>query len=418
MFQLKGQFEELQKRYGEERKLRIRLEAQIQKMHEVKQGDSDGSSETSRETKRKKKKARKSEELQSQLQISNRFGPLANIEQEQSEIEWEDAPTENITPQIEVPEVNQTKPRQQTREEYPMLVEKRRQPLTQRVITQDDGIKVLVDTQNTQMGSQEATPLEEPTKKERRPPFITLTEKSTYKTVRSALDIQDTPINIRRAVETREGIRLYPETPDDYRAAIKVIDAHKAPRYTYTLPEEQTLKVVFRGIPIEFTEEEILEDLRDIQGFDILSAKRMRRNKNTPYSMMLIQAPKTDKSKELFQVRSIAGMAVRAEPKRRQTGSSQCYRCQNYGHVQSNCTRPFNCVFCAKPHPSSQCDQENGPGKKAKCILCEGPHPAFASSCPKNPANQRQPNGRHNQQRQSYNNAQRSGVSYAAATQP
>lgn len=416
ILQIKTQFEELQKRYGEERKLRVSLETKLKSLQEEKQEELDASWTGDNSRKRKNKKAKKTEDGKEQLKIHNKFASLASQEQEDLEIEWQDIPTETQDPVKLTQESSQKKPKERRKESFPELFKKIYQQKSQKVVTQDDGIKVLVEDKDPNMDTRTNDTQEIQVKKERRPPFITLTEKSTFKTVRSALEIQDVPINIRRSVETREGIRLYPDTPNDFRAAIRVIDAHKAPRYTYTLPEEQTLKIVFRGIPTDFTEEEVLEDLRDEQNFDIISVKRMRKNKDTPYSMMLVQAPKNERSKELFQVRSIAGMAVRAEPKRKQTGSTQCYRCQNYGHVQNNCTLPFNCAFCAKAHPSSQCDQDNGPGKPAKCVLCKGQHPAFATSCPKHPQSRRA--AQRDQGRVPNNNVQRPGVSYAAATQP
>jgi cell division protein FtsB/Zn finger protein HypA/HybF involved in hydrogenase expression len=56
----------------------------------------------------------------------------------------------------------------------------------------------------------------------------------------------------------------------------------------------------------------------------------------------------------------------------------RCLRCQKFGHIQTNCEKPFVCPNCGKceAHVDKPCDQE------IKCINCSGSHPAWSRQCP------------------------------------
>ena len=57
----------------------------------------------------------------------------------------------------------------------------------------------------------------------------------------------------------------------------------------------------------------------------------------------------------------------------------ESYRYQKYEHTREYCTQLFNCVECAKNHPTNNCTrEENIP---AKCVLCSGPHSANYKGC-------------------------------------
>lgn len=154
-----------------------------------------------------------------------------------------------------------------------------------------------------------------------------------------------------------------------------------------------------------------MDEIKD-QGFSILTVRRMRKNKDTPYSMVLVTAEKSDEGKKIFNIRQIFGLSVRTESKRRQTGKTQCYRWQRFGHVQSNCTIPPRCAFCAEEHHTNTCSQPRGAGLRALCVNCGGGHPSFANSCPRNPLNKKE------HQQRGRPELLRPNVSYASATQP
>ena len=58
-------------------------------------------------------------------------------------------------------------------------------------------------------------------------------------------------------------------------------------------------------------------------------------------------------------------------------GPKQCYRCQQYGHLQGSCQRPAKCGYCAEAHPTKA---HQGQGQRC-CAVCQGNHEAWSSSC-------------------------------------
>lgn len=59
---------------------------------------------------------------------------------------------------------------------------------------------------------------------------------------------------------------------------------------------------------------------------------------------------------------------------------TQCYNCQQYGHVSRNCGQPYRCVKCDQPHSPGQCmKMEEAP---PVCSNCHGPHTVSFRGCP------------------------------------
>ena len=55
----------------------------------------------------------------------------------------------------------------------------------------------------------------------------------------------------------------------------------------------------------------------------------------------------------------------------------QCYNCQQFGHVATNCKREKACVKCSLRH-EGQCNSDT-----AVCVNCKGPHQSNSKDCPK-----------------------------------
>ena len=58
-------------------------------------------------------------------------------------------------------------------------------------------------------------------------------------------------------------------------------------------------------------------------------------------------------------------------------GPKQCYRCQQYGHLQGSCQRPAKCGRCAEAHPTRD---YQGQGQRC-CAVCRGNHEAWSPDC-------------------------------------
>ncbi len=68
--------------------------------------------------------------------------------------------------------------------------------------------------------------------------------------------------------------------------------------------------------------------------------------------------------------------------------STQCRRCQEFGHIAARCTGEAKCAICGKEHTTSdhKCPRGCEGGKRCdhdapKCSNCKGAHPAYAVTC-------------------------------------
>lgn len=55
--------------------------------------------------------------------------------------------------------------------------------------------------------------------------------------------------------------------------------------------------------------------------------------------------------------------------------SSQCYRCQLFGHSQALCKMQLRCVRCGEEHRTTHCDRSRN--EHSSCALCYRVHPAI-----------------------------------------
>ncbi|EDO03068.1 hypothetical protein SS1G_05547 [Sclerotinia sclerotiorum 1980 UF-70] len=91
----------------------------------------------------------------------------------------------------------------------------------------------------------------------------------------------------------------------------------------------------------------------------------------------------------------IAGISVRVERFYPSTPSSQCNRCQGFGHNESYCKKPPACGLCSNNHATAGhfciiCQAKGKPCQhlSVKCVNCKGEHKANSKSS-KNPGSSR-----------------------------
>lgn len=124
--------------------------------------------------------------------------------------------------------------------------------------------------------------------------------------------------------------------------------------------------------------------------FVVDKATRMLRRDKFPTTMVILQLPKIEENKKIFEVSLFMNSSIRIDRLRKPNKPSICYRCSQFFHTASNCNNPPRCGKCAGPHMSSDCTQKYW-GDKAKCPNCLGNHVSSFSGCPKNPVNARKP---------------------------
>lgn len=84
----------------------------------------------------------------------------------------------------------------------------------------------------------------------------------------------------------------------------------------------------------------------------------------------------------------IAGISVKAEKLYSLPLSTQCPKCQSFGHLENKCRNELACSLCSDKHPTRNhsCSVCRAKGTSCthlvpKCANCHGPHPATSLAC-------------------------------------
>jgi hypothetical protein len=137
---------------------------------------------------------------------------------------------------------------------------------------------------------------------------------------------------------TRNGTRILTKKMADYSAIRSHLDSSKLPYFTFFPKSQKPIKAVIRHLPHNTPAEDISDGLVNIC-FNVISVKQMttiRRSateepSSTNLPLFLITLPRTPKSQDIFQLRSLCHIAIKVEAYKAQSGLTQCYNCQKFG---------------------------------------------------------------------------------------
>lgn len=197
-----------------------------------------------------------------------------------------------------------------------------------------------------------------------------------------SFEFRERKLDYTKAKHTAIGIKITPTTIADYRGMTKYLDATGFKYHTFTLKKDKPLKLCIKGIPPNYTEEDIKEDLKN-QGFPINSAKILKDKNEKPLPIFLVEIDRTYKA--LYNITKVCNLDIKIQSYMSKSSTGQCHRCQIFGHAQSGCRADFKCLKCGEAHPTNTCEKPKT--LPAKCANCAGPHPANFRGCPKNPQN-------------------------------
>ena len=145
--------------------------------------------------------------------------------------------------------------------------------------------------------------------------------------------------------------------------------------------KKQTSSFVISRVSEQLSEADIQSELEEINNIKV--AKLFR-----------IQSRSLDKPTQLIRVFTDDDLACRkaidngvyicnelkrCEASKTEPRVTQCYKCQNFGHMAINCPNQQRCLRCGDNHAVRDCKI---PKQQVKCINCRGEHPAQYKDCP------------------------------------
>ncbi|CAH1972752.1 unnamed protein product [Acanthoscelides obtectus] len=179
--------------------------------------------------------------------------------------------------------------------------------------------------------------------------------------------INNKGIQLSKARTAGKSVKVFTNTPVDYRQLVTLLDSMKRHFFTYQLKEDKLDQRVIRGLTREMSTEDIREDLVSQGIADAEVQQTKTRNTKQPLPLFLV---KTRMAEKLQEVQRLAMLTVSFEKKKRSTEPSQCYRCQWYGHTQRNCRLAERCVKCGEDHNSTNCSLPTPPTGQRNAKYC------------------------------------------------
>lgn len=163
-------------------------------------------------------------------------------------------------------------------------------------------------------------------------------------------------------------------------------------------PIQPWYKVALHNIPTSFSTNESLSILKsEIKafntGFEIVGnpywlTREDRRAQQMTGSVCIAFATEQEAQRAIRNKLYLLGISVRVEKLHSTPASTQCQKCQRFGHPEARCSNAVACGLCAEAHPTRlhKCNLCNTKGKSCLhtvplCVNCKGAHTAGSKLC-------------------------------------
>lgn len=118
-----------------------------------------------------------------------------------------------------------------------------------------------------------------------------------------------------------------------------LINLEKMCFHTIALPNQRSLQIIIKRIPLDVTEEEIKEELTCL-GFDPNFIRSFYKSgKKIP--IYVISFTNIELAKNIFQLSDLIYLKTKIEAYK-PSGPAQCYSCQRFEHSSSRCGHPLS----------------------------------------------------------------------------
>lgn len=192
-------------------------------------------------------------------------------------------------------------------------------------------------------------------------------------------------IPVKYKVNKDETITVKCATNNDHEKVMTLFKGAEIGGHSYTPIALKKTVLVMKGAHFSLEINDIITDIESKTGIKV-SAKRMETTKSRKGGYTLnnvLITVQEDQAKELKKIRETLNHIIYWE-NLKNTLITQCFNCQELGHIAKNCLNPYRCVKCKEEHLPKQCQKKIDDGKLPFCHLCqkEG-HPANFRGCPK-----------------------------------
>jgi hypothetical protein len=188
-----------------------------------------------------------------------------------------------------------------------------------------------------------------PAKSSRPPPIVLTSAANLIQLQKQLKGVTKQPFEFRN---TKNGTRVATKDMVDYQAIRNYFDKTSLAYFTFYPKSLKPIKAVIRHLPTNTPAQDISDGLVDL-GFDVVSVKQMTSARRSPdgsnpipLPLFLVTLPRTTKSPEIFKLSSLCQNCIKVEAYKSHSSLTQCFNCQQFGHVWANCKQPPRCMWC------------------------------------------------------------------------
>jgi hypothetical protein len=133
----------------------------------------------------------------------------------------------------------------------------------------------------------------------------------------------------------------------DYSVIKSYLQKNNLHYFTFSPHSEKPINTVIHHLPPDMPAKDISNNLEDL-GFNIIKVRQMTATQSAPngqihvelITLFLVTLTRNIKFHEIFMLNSLSHIIIKIELYRAQTGLTQCYNRQSFGHVWVNCKQP------------------------------------------------------------------------------
>lgn len=255
-------------------------------------------------------------------------------------------------------------------------------------MTSFNSFSVLQDDDDGNLNLPGPSPISKPNPKPlRKPPPIVLLNMTDSEVSHRLSSVQNQHPIARRL--TREGIKLYTATVEDFNILRSHLSLIKAQYITYALPEQQLSRFVVYGLP-DITPVTLKAAINDQLKASPVDVKKMiiKDPKYPGQSNYIVYFPRTSAIRvaDLKTISLINGYHVFWSTYRKTDGPVVCRNCGRFSHSAIGCGLTPRCVRCGENHRVDDCsyvNKETGlvPAERLKCLSCGLQHATTSLQC-------------------------------------
>lgn len=155
-----------------------------------------------------------------------------------------------------------------------------------------------------------------------------------------------------------------------------------------SVPTEQLYQVMIHGVRIDSISPSKPDDITKLQHDNktlhpelrIVRAKWLRQTNASDkiYSTLVVGITDEQMANQVIRKGLVSNYALHvAEYYNSQFRVTQCFKCQAYGHIATNCRKADTCGHCALSHKTQDCTRKDD----TKCANCNRRHAAWSGEC-------------------------------------